>query len=625
MPKYPTPFVGYFGWIVEDTLHYRDAALFPHTTFGVNRMSVRRTMWVVCIACAFGIAAPTAFAVNVSVLGVNVHAVQRYAPEEWGTLETKLAETKVKWVREEFYWNRIESVAGTYAWGGYDEAVAMYQRQGIDVLGLLDYSATWASTHPSPTTSDDRVFSVPDLTAWGNYVRAVVQRYRGAVHAWEIWNEPDAQHFLRPTAGSTAYLPILKTAYAAIKEVDPTATVVTGGTAGINYAFVKNLYALGGKGFFDAIGVHAYRTLGADFRSSPEKSQFGLHSLDVDLAALNAVIAKYDVGRPIWITEFGWPTHSAGVTEVQQASYFQRATLLAMTQSVQRLFWYDFRNDGIDVGNQEQNFGFYNQDWTAKPIVAAYQEFQTILGESAFSRWEPMLTTRLSDMRTGTFRAEQWQQGALKSSAPARRLATLPSPAGGQRVVLPLYFTNAKGSTFAQLTGNFPRTYAKQLGFWYLGDGNLNDLRVRLVDSQGETFQLTVGPIGMGWQRVTMDLRNPSQRMTSWGTRKNGSIDYPVRLQSILVDASSNTLLKRGSISIGPVFTLSQPAAAFLRFRAPTGNVWAAWSNLTAQRTTVRAPVDRTFELVQAGTAQALSPAAGALTLTLDQRPLFLR
>ncbi len=560
-----------------------------------------------------------------SVLGVNVHAVQRYAPGEWATLETRLAETDVRWAREEFYWNRIEPVAGTYAWSGYDEAVAMYARQSIDVLGLLAYSATWASAHPNPVTNDDRVFSVPDLTAWGNFVRAVVQRYKGSVHAWEIWNEPDAAHFLRPQAGSAAYLPILKTAYGAIKEVDPSATVVTGGTAGINYAFVKNLYTLGGKGFFDVIGVHAYRTLGADFRSSPETSRFGLHSVDVDLAALNAVIAKYDAGRPVWVTEFGWPTHAAGVTEAQQAAYLQRATLLAMTQGVQRLFWYDFRNDGTDAGNQEQNFGFYSRAWVAKPIVSAYREVQDMVGEGTFARWEPLFTTRIADMRTGTYRAEQWQQGALKSTAPARRLSTQPSPAGGQRVVLPFDFRNARGSTFAQLTGSFPRTYAKQLGFWYFGDGNLNDLRVRLVDNQGETFQLTVGPVGSGWQRVALDLRTPSQSMTSWGARKNSRIDYPVRLQSILVDASSNALSKRGSISVGPVFTLAQPTAQFVRFRTATNTVWAAWAEVANTGVTVRAPVDRTFELVQAGTAQAASPDAGRLTLTLDKRPLFLR
>lgn len=565
------------------------------------------------------------FGASAAILGVNVHAVQRYAPEEYTALESKLIENRVQWAREEFYWNRIEPVAGTFVWTGYDDVVSMYQRSGTNVLGLLAYSATWASTHPNPASTDDRVFSVPDLGAWSTFVRTVVGRYKDTVHAWEIWNEPDAAHFLRPTAGSTAYLPMLKAAYQAIKEVDPTAIVVTGGTAGINYAFVKNLYALGGKGYFDAIGVHAYRTLGADFRSAPETSRFGLHSLDVDLAALNAVIAKYDLGRPVWITEFGWPTHAAGVTEAQQAAYLQRETLLAMSQGVQRLFWYDFRNDGTDTGNQEQNFGLYKRDWTAKPMVSAFRELQDLVGEAVFTKWEPLFTTRIADMRTGTYKVEQWQQGALKKTTVASRMATVPSPAGGQRMVVPYDFTKAKGSTFVQLTGNFPRTFSKQLGFWYLGDGSLQDVRVRLVDNQGETFQRTVGPVGVGWQRVTMDLRTPSQSMASWGTRKNGRIDYPVQLQSILVDASGNALTKRGAISLGPVFTLAQPYAYALRFQSSPGSVWAAWAGVSAKAVVTRTPVNRELHILQSGLSTMLQPVQGNVTLPLDERPLFIR
>ena len=192
-------------------------------------------------------------------------------------------------------------------------------------------------------------------------------------------------------------------------------------------------------------------------------------------------------------------------------------------------------------------------------------------------------------------------------------------------MAMPYDFTKAKGSTFVQLTGAFPRTFSKQLGFWYLGDGSLQDLRVRLVDNQGETFQLTVGPVGVGWQRVIMDLRTPSQSMASWGNAKNGRIDYPVRLQSILVDASSNALTKRGSISVGPVFTLAQPYAYALRFQTLSGSLWAAWAGSSGKAVTARAPVNREMQLVQAGLSSTLQPAQGNVALPLSERPLYLR
>ncbi|MFA6473367.1 MAG: endo-1,4-beta-xylanase [Patescibacteria group bacterium] len=565
-----------------------------------------------------------ALAAAEDILGVNVHAVQRYAPGEYSTLGDHLQADAMHWAREEFYWDRIEPAAGNFQWAGYDEVVALYQAKGVSVLGLLAYSSQWASSWAGAQTADDHVFSSPDLTAWATYVRTVVSRYKGTVHAWEIWNEPDAAHFLRPSPGAAAYLPVLKAAYAAIKEVDPTATVVTGGTAGVNYSFAKMLYTQGGKGYFDAIGVHAYRTLGSDFRSAPEVSQFGLHCLDVDLAALNAVLAKYDAGRPVWITEFGWPTHAAGVTPAQQAAYLQRAVLIARSQGVAKFFWYDYRDDASG-SEQEKSFGLYQRDWTPKPALTAYQEIQRLLGNATFSYWEPVLSERVEDFRNAKgWYVDAWLQGTLRSHVPARVIKN-PAYPGGSRTVLRYDFRNAKGSTFANLVGSFPKTYTDMFELWYLGDGSMHDLRFRVIDAQGETFQFTVGPVGSGWQRVLVDIRTGVQRATSWGSKKDGKIQQPVSIGSILLENRSGAVSQYGSIGIGPIRRVTQPLGVFARWRGPSGNVWTVWSDSRGRLANVRSPIARAMTFTQSAIVQSLAPTAGKLQLPFGDRPQFLQ
>ncbi len=44
--------------------------------------------------------------------------------------------------------------------------------------------------------------------------------------------------------------------YPAIKAAEPEATVLLGGLTGNDYTFLEGVYAAGGKGYFDAVGVH---------------------------------------------------------------------------------------------------------------------------------------------------------------------------------------------------------------------------------------------------------------------------------------------------------------------------------------------------------------------------------
>lgn len=79
---------------------------------------------------------------------------------------------------------------------------------------------------------------------------------------------------------------------------------------------------------------------------------------------------------------------------------------------------------------------------------------------------------------------------------------------------------------------------ATTVGQWIYGDGNGNAARVRVVDSQGQTFQLTFGQVTWtGWQYKTVAVGGTS----FWGGPADGVIHWPISWDTyFLWDSSQN-------------------------------------------------------------------------------------
>ncbi|MEI6297588.1 MAG: beta-galactosidase, partial [bacterium] len=57
-----------------------------------------------------------------------------------------MQEAGVGWVRVDFLWDDIESQEGKFDFAKYDCIVELLRNKGIQVLGILHYSANWASS-----------------------------------------------------------------------------------------------------------------------------------------------------------------------------------------------------------------------------------------------------------------------------------------------------------------------------------------------------------------------------------------------------------------------------------------------------------------------------------------------
>jgi polysaccharide biosynthesis protein PslG len=308
---------------------------------------------------------------SLSRFGVVTHIATRYGiyGQQNGPM-TMAHGTGAGWIREEIRWDWVEHPLGQPDWGFTDEMVQDARGDGLDILGLLGYNN-------SAQTAGVVDYTVPDIGLWKNYVASVVTHYKGQIHAWEVWNEPDVPYFWN---GSVAdYVNLLRETYTTIKSIDPTATVMNGACSNLDLNWFNDFLNQGGAQYTDVLAFHPYA-----MKSSIDNGQYQT----LDLAHFRDIQAR--TGKPWWFTEIGWssapdgPDYGGGVgSEQAQASYMIRQYVMSLDfqgLNVEHIFWYNFHDDGTDPGNVENNYGLIQNDWhTPKFTYTAYQQMTSHL------------------------------------------------------------------------------------------------------------------------------------------------------------------------------------------------------------------------------------------------------
>lgn len=295
-----------------------------------------------------------------------------------------MAAIGVRWIRHDLQWNSVQPESSTsYEWGAYDRLVREAGKRGMGILLVLAYTPRWART-PSAVES---MFAAPVKNGqFARFAGHAAQRYaRMGVHAWEIWNEPNITQFWKPAPSVKAYADLLRRSYVAIKQADPSATVVSGGlspavTSSGNIAprdFVVGLYAHGVKGSFDILGHHPYT-----FPALPSRYyEWSAWSQMSDThPSLRGIMASHGDRKPIWATELGVPTSGmAAVSESLQARSIEAAAdELQDKPWLGKLFLYSYTDIGTSTTTIENFFGVVRHDGTYKP---GYYSVRRILSD----------------------------------------------------------------------------------------------------------------------------------------------------------------------------------------------------------------------------------------------------
>lgn len=276
------------------------------------------------------------------------------------------------WIRDEIYWGNVEREKGNFSFPDYYDAYMKVARKlGIRPLIIFNYANRHYDGGLAPHTDEGR-------EAFSRYCRELMSRYGDICRHWEVWNEPNIG-FWRPKPNPEDYTNLLKAVHRTVKSADKNATVVGVCTAGTDMKFIEEVLKRDGGKFMDAISVHPYR-----YPRSPETSNFV-----GEMMALKELLDRYGAGNiKVWLTEFGYPTHVTGGTpQWLSAAYIVRTFLWALTLPfIERLFVYDFQDDGEDPTYNEHNFGLIRLDNSPKVGYAAFNTMARLLYRKSFLR-----------------------------------------------------------------------------------------------------------------------------------------------------------------------------------------------------------------------------------------------
>lgn len=282
-------------------------------------------------------------------LSVGFETLDRelFDPEECYEL---LGKSGVKWARCQSGWSRCEKTPGVYDFAWLDRVVDRFCELGIRPwLGLTFGNRLYSpdAKHPSAVGCPPVCYGERAVRAWENFVRAVVDRYRGRVSCFEIWNEPDNRQFWGPGAPSLdQYLELVRITSAVIRKTNPEAEIVAGAFAGAANAVECLKRGLGEM--CDILSYHTY-TMYPEFYSGNTA------------AYLQEAIRTFAPHLKLWHGESGCPSES-------KDHYDEWIRLYRSSQEIQAKWL--ARRIATDFRNDLELFSYYHaSDLTLHPYV----------------------------------------------------------------------------------------------------------------------------------------------------------------------------------------------------------------------------------------------------------------
>ncbi len=259
----------------------------------------------------------------------------------------------------------IESVGATWIRTDWDWPTMMVN--GSDSLRYTHFDAIVSSAKLHQPrflgiiTLQSR-FQMNELDKWLQYVENSSCHFKNRVNDWEVINEADLISHWVPGIYAKEYVELLKSGSNAIKSGNKKARVIFSGIANTDTKFVDSVFSEGVSTFFDIMTVHRYN-----------QKTFEPELLLDYYVQLSEKLKKYDVDKPVWLTECGTSSVEGWATEETQARRLPRIFLISFACGIDKVFWYKSRAREINPTDYEDYFGLWHNNYIPKPAFYAYQ------------------------------------------------------------------------------------------------------------------------------------------------------------------------------------------------------------------------------------------------------------
>lgn len=236
----------------------------------------------------------------------------------------------MNWIKQQISWKDLEPVQGQANWDALDSIFAATSARNIRVLVSITNAPDWARS----VTAPGREGPPDDPQHFVNYITQMLQRYPNAIHAIEVWNEPNlAERGWYAPGGLSAqsYMNLLIPVSNAIRATNPDVIIISaapaptgrndGQVAIDDFVYTQQLINLGMLDYVDCVGTHAnginmppdiaydagYQDPSASYQG-PFANPHHSWSFYSTLNGYHSMIVAAGKNTPVCVTEFGWPT-----------------------------------------------------------------------------------------------------------------------------------------------------------------------------------------------------------------------------------------------------------------------------------------------------------------------------
>ena len=270
-------------------------------------------------------------------------------------------------LRIDIPWRWIEQTRGSLIWTGLDRVVDLARGDGMSILGVFTTTPPWAALGGS----SNQQTRPADPAAWARFISLAVQRYRGRISAYELWNEPNGRQYFAPDPDPVAYAAMTRAAVPAIRSADPSAIILAAGLGPAPDAdglmspvrFFRQMLDAG-IGAVDAYAFHPY-----DAQSMSDAARWdGTPTREV-VEMQRILRARGEGEKRIWATEYGADSRAVGA-DAQNALVISGMMQWNESAFAGPLFIHHHRDQSAADG-----FGLAAVDLSPKPAAYSAQWF----------------------------------------------------------------------------------------------------------------------------------------------------------------------------------------------------------------------------------------------------------
>jgi hypothetical protein len=395
-----------------------------------------------------------------------------------------IADAGFHWIRQEFPWEDIEihgkgdfvdrrndldgdgQVDPVDAWAKYDNIVALAEAYDLVVIARLSNPPAWTRA----LTDTVGTFTPPDdLDDWGDYVHAVVSRYRGRIWTYQLWNEPNVYpEWGEQPVDPQGYTELLCEGYRRAREADPEAVIISGALAptvslhpgpgpalGMNeFVFLQRMYDAGAAPCFDVLSVNDYMLW-----SGPTDRRMRPLNINVSrpMYIRDIMVANGDGDKSIWIGEMN-ANAVPNDPDIADLGAYGQVTLEEQARyaplAYQRIreewpwvgvvnFWFFKRPDERERNQAMYYFRMVEPDFTPMPVYGAMKEYATSISPTLYpgahqedhyaltreGRWE---TVESEEAALGRYARSTEPGASLRFTFEGASLTLVPGPGAGE-------------------------------------------------------------------------------------------------------------------------------------------------------------------------------------------------